>query len=65
MLLGVLVFLFSATESSMRAFFKVYLDARLAVPPEQIGAVVGLGHLLPVGAALSQRPWHASAVPGR
>jgi predicted MFS family arabinose efflux permease len=53
MLLGVVAFLFTATEGTVRAFFNVYLDARLAVPPAQIGATMGLGQLLPVGAALA------------
>jgi hypothetical protein len=52
-LLGATVFLFTASEGTVRAFFNVYLDTRLAVAPAQIGATMGLGQMLPVVAALS------------
>jgi MFS family permease len=52
-LLGLLVFLFTASEGAVRAFFNVYLDTRLGVTPGQIGAAMGLGMLLPIGAPLA------------
>src|SRR5437867_1503503 len=52
-LLGVVVFLFTASDGTLRAFFNVYLDTRLAVAPAQIGVTMGLGQLLPVVAALT------------
>jgi predicted MFS family arabinose efflux permease len=52
-LLGVIVFLFTAGEGTLRAFFNVYLDTRLGVPPAQIGATMGLGMLLPIAASLA------------
>lgn len=52
-LLGTLVFLFTASEGTLRAFFNVYLDARLAVPPAQIGLTMGLAQLAPIAAALA------------
>jgi MFS family permease len=42
----------SAAEGPVRAFFNVYLDRGLGVPPGQIGAIIGVAQLLPVLAAL-------------
>ncbi len=50
---GVIVFLQAAGEGAARSFFNVYLDAGLAIPPDQIGAVMGIAQLLPIAAALS------------
>lgn len=52
-LFGVIVFLAAIGESSARAFFNVYLNAGLGVPPAQIGAIMGMAQLLPIAAALS------------
>jgi MFS family permease len=52
-LLGLIVFLFTVSEGTLRAFFNVYLDTRLGVPPSQIGAAMGLGMLLSIGAPLA------------
>ena len=52
-LLGVVTFLFTAGEGTLRAFFNVYLDTRLAIPPAQIGATMGLAQLLPIAASLT------------
>ena len=52
-LLGVVVLLFTAGEGTLRAFFNVYLDTRLAVSPAQIGVTMGLAQLLPVAASLA------------
>jgi MFS family permease len=50
---GVLVYLSAISEGIVRTFFNVYLDAGLSVPPAQIGAIMGLAQLLPIGAALA------------
>jgi MFS family permease len=50
---GLIVFLQSTGEGAVRAFFNVYLDTRLAVPPAQIGTIMGVAQLLPIAAALS------------
>jgi predicted MFS family arabinose efflux permease len=47
------VFLFTVSEGTLRAFFNVYLDTRLGVPPAQIGAAMGFGMLLPIAAPLA------------
>jgi MFS family permease len=52
-LLGVVVFLFTAGEGVLRAFFNVYLDTRLAATPAQIGLTMGLAQLLPIAASLA------------
>ena len=52
-LLGLVVLLFTAGEGTLRAFFNVYLDTRLAVTPAQIGITMGLAQLLPVAASLA------------
>ncbi|MGQ0600924.1 MAG: MFS transporter [Anaerolineales bacterium] len=49
---GLVVFLQTAGEGSVRAFFNVYLDTALKVPTAQIGAIFGVGQLVPVIAAL-------------
>jgi len=46
--LGVVVFLQTAGEGSVRAFFNVYLDKALQMPTAQIGVIFGVGQLLPV-----------------
>jgi len=45
---GLVVFLQTASEGAVRAFFNVYLDQALHVPTAQIGAILGVGQLLPV-----------------
>ena len=50
---GLFVFLQVIGEGAVRAFFNVYLDTALAVPPAQIGTIMGLAQLLPIVAALS------------
>jgi MFS family permease len=47
-LLGIVVFLQTAGEGSVRAFFNVYLDKALLMPTAQIGLIFGVGQLLPV-----------------
>ena len=49
---GLVVFLQTAGEGSVRAFFNVYLDKTLAVPTAQIGTIFGIGQLLAIAAAL-------------
>lgn len=51
--LGLVVFLQTAGEGAVRAFFNVYLDTDLDVAPELIGAIMGGAQLLPVAAALA------------
>jgi hypothetical protein len=51
--LGVVVYLLAIGEGAVRTFFNVYLDAGLAVPAVQIGAIMGVAQLLPIVAALS------------
>jgi len=46
--LGIVVFLQTAGEGSVRAFFNVYLDKALQMPAAQIGVIFGVGQLLPV-----------------
>lgn len=50
---GVLMFLITSSEGSVRAFFNVYLDKQLNMPTAQIGTVFGLGQFLSVIGALS------------
>jgi MFS family permease len=50
---GVVVYLSAISEGIVRTFFNVYLDAGLSVPPAQIGTIMGLAQLLPIGAALA------------
>lgn len=52
-LFGGIVFLGAIGESSARAFFNVYLNAGLGVPPAQIGTIMAVAQLLPIAAALS------------
>src|SRR5262245_11206989 len=52
-LLGIVVFLFTAGEGVLRAFFNVYLDTRLEATPGQIGLTMGLAQLLPIAASLA------------
>jgi MFS family permease len=49
---GLVVFLQTAGEGSVRAFFNVYLDKTLGVPTAQIGTIFGAGQLLAIPAAL-------------
>jgi MFS family permease len=49
---GLVVFLQTAGEGAVRAFFNVYLDAALHLPTAQIGAIFAVGQLLPVFMAL-------------
>ncbi len=50
--LGCIVFLQTAGEGSVRAFFNVYLDKALQMPTVQIGMIFGIGQLLPVFVSL-------------
>jgi hypothetical protein len=50
---GWVVFLLTAGEGSVRAFFNVYLDKALQLPTAPIGAIFGVGQLLPVFMALA------------
>jgi predicted MFS family arabinose efflux permease len=52
LILGGIVLLQTAAEGPIRAFFNVYLDRGLDVPPAQIGVIIGLAQLLPVAGAL-------------
>jgi len=45
---GSVVFLQTAGEGSVRAFFNVYLDTALRMPTTLIGVIFGVGQLLPV-----------------
>jgi len=45
---GIVVFLLTACEGSVRAFFNVYLDEALQMPTTFIGVIFGVGQLLPV-----------------
>ena len=49
---GVIVFMQAIGEGAIRTFFNIFLDAGLAVPLAQIGALMGMAQLLPVGVAL-------------
>ncbi len=51
--IGLLVFLQTTGEGSVRAFFNVYLDTTLAVPITQIGIVMGIGQFLPILSSLA------------
>ncbi len=50
--LGLIVFLQTASEGSVRAFFNVYLDTALRMPAAQIGSVFGLGQFVAILGAL-------------
>lgn len=50
---GVLMFLLTSSEGSVRAFFNVYLDKQLGLPTAQIGTVFGLGQFLSIIGALT------------
>jgi hypothetical protein len=52
-LLLVIVYLQTAGEGAVRAFFNVYLDTDLQVAPQLIGALMGGAQLLPVAVALA------------
>jgi hypothetical protein len=52
-LLGIVVFLFTAGEGTLRAFFNVYLDTGLHIAPAQIGLTMGTAQLLTVAASLA------------
>ena len=49
---GVVIFLQTASEGGLRAFFNVYLDADLGVSIAQIGTLFGIAGLLPILGAL-------------
>lgn len=50
---GAVIFFMAVGEGAARTFFNVYLDAALGVPAAQIGAVMGVAQLLPIGVALT------------
>lgn len=50
---GAVIFFQAVGEGAARSFFNVYLDTELHVPPGQIGAVMGVAQLLPIGVALT------------
>jgi MFS family permease len=50
--LGLVAFLATASEGSVRAFFNVYLDDNLRVPIARIGTIFGVGQILPLLAVL-------------
>jgi Na+/melibiose symporter-like transporter len=50
--LGVVAFLATASEGSVRAFFNVYLDDSLRVPVARIGTIFAVGQVLPLLAVL-------------
>ncbi|MCC6453906.1 MAG: hypothetical protein IT328_03080 [Caldilineaceae bacterium] len=50
---GVIVFLQTAGEGTIRAFFNVYLDTNLQVPTSRIGVVMGMGQFLPIVSSLA------------
>jgi hypothetical protein len=52
LVLGTIVSLQCAAEGPARAFFNVYLDRSLGVPPTQIGLMIGLAQIMPVAAAI-------------
>jgi MFS family permease len=51
-MVGLVSFLGAAADGGVRAFFNVYLDAQLAIPTFQIGAIMGLGQFVPMFVAL-------------
>lgn len=51
--LGLVIFLLTAGEGSVRAFFNVYLDKGLQLPTAPIGVIFGISQLLPVFMALA------------
>ena len=53
---GVVIFLQTASEGGVRAFFNAYLDADLGVSTAHIGALYGLAGLLPIIGALVMPP---------
>jgi MFS family permease len=50
---GVIVFLQTAGEGTIRAFFNVYLDTSLQVSTSRIGVVMGIGQFLPIVSSLA------------
>ena len=50
---GPFVILQAIGEGSVRAFFNVYLDSDLEVPPVRIGTIMGVAQLLPIAVAMS------------
>jgi MFS family permease len=50
---GLIVFLQTSGEGTIRAFFNVYLDTSLQVPISRIGVVMGLGQFLPIVSSLA------------
>ena len=65
---GLVVFLQTAGEGSVRAFFNIYLDKTLVMPSAHIGLIFGIGQLLPVFMSLITPSllarWGASRVLG-
>lgn len=53
---GLIAILQSIGDGALQAFFNVYLDRGLGLPPAQIGAIIGVASLLPVVAALASAP---------
>ncbi len=53
---GAIAILQSVGDGVLQAFFNVYLDRGLGLPPAQIGAIIGIASLLPVVAALASAP---------
>ena len=50
---GVIVFLQTAGEGTIRVFFNVYLDTNLQVSTSRIGVVMGIGQFLPIVSSLA------------
>lgn len=53
---GVVVFLQTASEGALRAFFNVYLDQDLGMPITQIGTLFAVAGLLPIVGSLLMPP---------
>lgn len=51
--LGVIVFLLTAAEGALRAFFNVYLDSSLRAPVSQIGLIGAVAQAISIAAALA------------
>src|SRR5205823_12881830 len=52
-LFGGVVFLLTAGEGCVRAFFNIYLDQQLRLPTAPIGLIYGVGLMLPVLVAVA------------
>lgn len=53
---GLITICQSISDGTQQAFFNVYLDRGLGLPPSQIGAIIGIASLLPVLTALASAP---------